>query len=1053
MKERSERISRKKAFQRLIIIAISKLRERDEGNYDGIFGTKNDREPKRRYRCSWNNDTGLFRVTLGKKKYISDYLQTFEEYYSSNGEDELDDDCYWFHNERGQRLPYKDIYEELEKYGLFSASEEQWEYIRSKGENEDPIIFHIGPFPSSEVEDCLDHLAKCWESGENSEIKKRNLSQKTPTTPANLLHNFPPAPQGSFVGELRATDLTAIHERITTTRKPIALTGMGGIGKTVLAREYALTYAEQYPGGRCWVNAKDGEYNPSDEARAEDKTYRISQIISFARRLQILTDTNLPLENQLEQVWEQIGGSGTLFVFDDVKNGFQFEDLLPREEHLREHVTFIGTSRMSELGTGIELYPLHIPSIEDSITLLKAIAGAERIEAEQETAKTILGPNVMDRLPLAVRLLGCYLRVKKNERLTETIDRLITARESWKPGGESYIGDDALEDIADLTDSQKGARAIFELTWGWLQTSTHKTAKLLPLFSSSFVDWDAIETALRAGYKSLKDNDFSDSRINAAEGELIIHSLITSTNQEKDTNGYTYHDLIGDFIRNKTTVSNKKQWLSFIEQKAIDYTLRIMPVMNSYSSMNDIDFFGRRLKIYEKISIRLSAIEHRLFPTIINSVAHYHLRIGNKKKATDLIDKSIEYTRSLDSDNLFIAHVEKVKSFYAQQRKSEEIQALLREAIELKKKGDRNQKPFLSRLIYYLGDYYLQINDLDNAKKYLYEAYISTETEPTENINERSAILLEIGKLHQKKAAKFIMPNSDSDNNYKESQQAFSKIIEIESNRKEIPHCEFSLHVVSGALIGLANIHGYYKDFEQAEKNLLRALEIEENNISAYDNKKAVGFVLTQLARFYFHVSIHTNWRRRKESDFWLPERGFLKKSIQVSETAIALTSEHFGETHPTVASHMQNIRECYFKLGKTKERRETQEKIVAILEKTPWLNKGFLAYEQVSLASLYLSESAKYIGKEQEIEKLVAAVLKAQKIMKPLEKSYDEIISEKSTGFRHTLYKEKYKGTISRLNIIKRKIMGLPPVTKEEVSDRHIVSYLIPGDLTGVYF
>ncbi|MCV3212192.1 hypothetical protein OGM63_01390 [Plectonema radiosum NIES-515] len=35
-----------------------------------------------------------------------------------------------------------------------------------------------------------------------------------------------------------------------------AIAGMGGIGKTELATQYALGHEQDYPGGICWLNAK-----------------------------------------------------------------------------------------------------------------------------------------------------------------------------------------------------------------------------------------------------------------------------------------------------------------------------------------------------------------------------------------------------------------------------------------------------------------------------------------------------------------------------------------------------------------------------------------------------------------------------------------------------------------------------------------------------------------------------------------------------------------------------------------------------------------------------
>ncbi len=61
-----------------------------------------------------------------------------------------------------------------------------------------------------------------------------------------------------FVG--REEDLAALHALLLNDGPvvgvlPVAASGMGGIGKTQLAVEYAYRYAGEYPGGVYWVNA------------------------------------------------------------------------------------------------------------------------------------------------------------------------------------------------------------------------------------------------------------------------------------------------------------------------------------------------------------------------------------------------------------------------------------------------------------------------------------------------------------------------------------------------------------------------------------------------------------------------------------------------------------------------------------------------------------------------------------------------------------------------------------------------------------------------------
>ena len=73
-----------------------------------------------------------------------------------------------------------------------------------------------------------------------------------------------------FVG--REDDLARLHDLLqrdgTVGVRPAALTGMGGIGKTQLAVQYAFVHAASYPGGVYWIEAAGDDWRPALAALA-----------------------------------------------------------------------------------------------------------------------------------------------------------------------------------------------------------------------------------------------------------------------------------------------------------------------------------------------------------------------------------------------------------------------------------------------------------------------------------------------------------------------------------------------------------------------------------------------------------------------------------------------------------------------------------------------------------------------------------------------------------------------------------------------------------------
>ena len=93
----------------------------------------------------------------------------------------------------------------------------------------------------------------------------------------------------------RVKELEKIDELLSNDQ-PLAITsviGMGGVGKTELALQYALRYQQKYQGGICWVEANRSNSDVS------------GQIISFAQSSVnvIIPDHLNTLKERLQYCW------------------------------------------------------------------------------------------------------------------------------------------------------------------------------------------------------------------------------------------------------------------------------------------------------------------------------------------------------------------------------------------------------------------------------------------------------------------------------------------------------------------------------------------------------------------------------------------------------------------------------------------------------------------------------------------------------------------------------------------------------------------------------
>jgi hypothetical protein len=133
--------------------------------------------------------------------------------------------------------------------------------------------------------------------------------------PLNPPENLPRSGIPQFVG--REGALETLHQQLQQTQTVAisAIAGMGGVGKTELALQYALhsLTGKQYPGGICWLNARTLDVG--------------TQIVKFARTyLKLQLPDGLELPNQVAYCWQHWLPGDVLIALDDVT---KYEDVKP----------------------------------------------------------------------------------------------------------------------------------------------------------------------------------------------------------------------------------------------------------------------------------------------------------------------------------------------------------------------------------------------------------------------------------------------------------------------------------------------------------------------------------------------------------------------------------------------------------------------------------------------------------------------------------------------------------------------------------------------------
>lgn len=165
--------------------------------------------------------------------------------------------------------------------------------------------------------------------------------------------------------------------------------GLGGLGKTQLAVEYAHAHRGDYPNGVIWLNA-DQDIIPQLIRLAEDSHW-----------VATVSDQAFKVSMAIKRLREY---SDCLIIFDNLESQDAILEFLPAPS---AHPHILVTSRLDQ--PGFTPIPLSTLSPELGLRLLLQEAGREPdSEAERLAAKSIV--ERLDGLPLALELAGAFLR-------------------------------------------------------------------------------------------------------------------------------------------------------------------------------------------------------------------------------------------------------------------------------------------------------------------------------------------------------------------------------------------------------------------------------------------------------------------------------------------------------------------------------------------------------------------------------------------------------------------------------------------------------------------
>ena len=404
--------------------------------------------------------------------------------------------------ESGERRPSKQLAELLAR-SLEISSDEKQTFIRvARGETNLERL--SAPHPDLD----LASIPK------TSSVASTILRTQPAPVPSRV-----PLPPTSLIG--RDTELAAMDRLFKEPHcRLLTLTGMGGIGKTRLALEFACQQFSEFPGGIYYVPL-------ASIASVEAIVPGIAEAIGFA-----FSGTSDPKEQLLNYIAMQIK-QPLLLVLDNLehllvqssseeKNGIvglvsEFLQRLP-------NVRILTTSRERLNLQGEWMYELHglaIPpqefagSLDDYSATTLFIQSARRAKAdftvtEKERPALIEICQLLGGVPLAIELAAAWLGMLSCQEIAQEINSNI---------------DFLTTSMRDIPERHRSLRATFEHSWKLLSTEERKVLCRLSVFHGGF-DRNAAEKISGATLPLLASLVSKSLVRRAGDGRYDLHEVI-----------------------------------------------------------------------------------------------------------------------------------------------------------------------------------------------------------------------------------------------------------------------------------------------------------------------------------------------------------------------------------------------------------------------------------------------------------------------------------------------------------------------------------------------